>query len=122
MSRVALRARYIQGWYEMDGEKLVSACAENFIFDDPAEPQPVARDGLIDYMHRWSQRTQNGAGSGNQWKLAHEVRQDSGDLLTDWEWWEVIGTRFRGMALVITSDQGVLLERITYFDRDEKRV
>jgi hypothetical protein len=38
--------------------------------------------------------------------------------LTDWEWWELIDSGLQGAALVLTGNAGVLLERITYFDRD----
>ena len=39
--------------------------------------------------------------------------QDKDAILTDWEWWEVSGTSLQGAAVVLTSDAGVLLERIT---------
>jgi hypothetical protein len=114
--RVELRARYMDGWYEMDAEKLVSATTLNFIFDDPAEPAPVDREGLPAYMIRWDKRTRL-YGATNQWILRDEVRQDQNDIITDWEWWELVGSKLCGMAVVKTSDVGVFLERITYFDR-----
>lgn len=114
--RADLRSLYMQGWYEMDAEKLLASTAEDFFFDDPVEPGPVKKDGLRDYMMRWEQRTRS-AGATNQWKLSHEVRQDRAGVLTDWEWWELIGTNLSGSAVIQTSDRGVLLERITYFDR-----
>ena len=45
------------------------------------------------------------------------MRQDHDNLLTEWEWWEVLGTGVQGSAVVVTGDDGVVLERITYFDR-----
>ena len=116
MNRFEHRARYIAAWYELDGEQLVSSCAEDFIFEDPAEPFPINRGGLIDYMHRWDARV-TAKHADPQWKLEHEVRQDQDGILTDWEWWEVLDTGMQGMAIVLTSDQGVFLERITYFDQ-----
>ncbi|NKB61776.1 MAG: hypothetical protein GKR95_06425 [Gammaproteobacteria bacterium] len=109
-------ARYIEGWYELNAEKLVSASAPDFIFDDPAEPGPVSRDELPAYMGRWDRRTQL-VGSTNKWTLRDEVRQDKDGVLTDWEWWELDGTDLCGMAMVKTRDNGVFLERMTYFDR-----
>lgn len=107
-----LRALYIQGWYDLDIDKLMAATAEEFIFDDPAEAAPVTRLELPDYMARWTQR----AGQHQDWLLTHEVRQDKDGVLTDWEWWEVRDTPLQGTAVVLTSDQGVTLERITYYN------
>jgi len=115
-SRIELRERYLQGWYQMDAELLLTSTAHDFIFDDPAEPEPVTRDMLTGYMQRWDRRA-HAAGGDNQWVLSHETRTDIDGILTDWEWWEVIGTELQGAAVVLTNDNGVFLERITYFDR-----
>ena len=45
------------------------------------------------------------------------VRQDSDEILTDWEWWELAGTDLCGMEIVKTRDHGVFFERIIHFDR-----
>lgn len=115
--RLELRELYMQGWYQLDAELLLSTTAESFIFDDPFEPEPVKREMLVGYMHRWDQRMR-ASGGDNQWVLTHQTRQDRDAILIDWEWWEVSGTSLQGAAVVLTSDAGVLLERITYFDRD----
>ncbi len=115
-SRIELRERYIQGWHDMDAELLLAATTHDFIFDDPAEPEPVTRDILVDYMQRWDRRART-AGGINEWHLTHETRTDNNGILTDWEWWEVIGTELQGAAVVLTNDNVVFLERITYFDR-----
>jgi hypothetical protein len=103
--------------YEMNSEKLLATTAESFIFDDPVEPEPVTQDMLDGYMHRWDERTRS-LGGDNQWVLRHEVRQDKDGILTDWEWWEMKNTGMSGAAIVLTSDEGVLSETITYFDRN----
>ncbi len=115
-----MRKTYIQGWYELDGDKLLQATREDFRFEDPAEPVSINREGLVDYMLRWD-RWARAAGAHNQWKLTDEVRQDRNGILTDWEWWELIGTDLCGAALVKTGNEGVFLERITYFDRKTRR-
>ena len=115
-TRIEIRERYMQGWYQMDLDLLLSATATGFVFDDPAEPGPVTRDMLASYMHNWDRRMR-AAGGNNQWVLPYQTRQDRDGILTDWEWWQVIGSDLQGTALVLTSDEGVLLERITYFDR-----
>ncbi len=105
----------MEGWYEMDAEKLLSTTTSDFIFDDPAEPAPVTREMLPEYMVRWNTMT-SALGGANKWILSHEVREDKDGILTDWEWWEIVGTNLCGAAFVKTSDAGVFLERITYFE------
>jgi len=117
--RIELRESYMQGWYQMDIEMLLASTASGFIFDDPAEPESITRATLPAYMQRWDKRTR-ALGGNNQWRLAHESRIDENGILTDWEWWEVIDSGLQGAALVLTGDTGVLLERITYFDRDKR--
>ncbi|MFV2031386.1 MAG: hypothetical protein ACC663_02725 [Gammaproteobacteria bacterium] len=115
--RAELRARYIQGWYELNADELLATTVEDFVFEDPAEPKAVTRDMLADYMLRWDKWTR-ALGADNSWTLKHEVRQDRDGILTDWEWWALRGTEICGTAIVRTSDYGVLSEVITYFDRN----
>ncbi len=115
-NRFDLRLTYMDGWYEMDGDKLLASTTRTFIFDDPAEPTVVTRDGLVDYMVRWDKRTR-AQGATNEWNLDHQVREDKDGIITDWEWWELVGTNLCGMAFIKTTDVGVLVEKITYFDR-----
>jgi hypothetical protein len=118
--RIDIRARYIQGWYDLNADLLLETTRPDFIFDDPAEPEPVTRAMLADYMHRWDARTR-ALGSTNQWILSNEVREDKDEILTDWEWWELVGSGLQGTAIIQTSDEGVFSERITYFDRSIRR-
>lgn len=117
--RLKLRESYIEGWYQMNADRLLAATATDFIFDDPAEPGPVTRNMLAEYMQRWDQRTR-AMGADNQWILTHEMRLDNDGVLTDWLWWEVIDTPLQGAAVVLTGNEGVMLERIAYFDRNIK--
>jgi hypothetical protein len=115
-NRYQLRALYIEGWYEIDEQKLLSSTTNAFVFEDPRESGPITRQQLGSYMSRWNSWTRS-AGASNLWKLDYEVRQDKDGLLTDWEWWELKDTDICGMAFVVTSDSGVVIEKITYFDR-----
>jgi len=74
---------------------------------------------LAQYMVRWDTQTRL-LGATNEWNLSDEARQDNNGILTDWEWWELKGTEVCGMAMVKTRDDGVFLERITYFDRAQQ--
>ena len=49
-TRFELRTRYIEGWYELDADKLISSISHDFVFDDPAEPEPVNRKSLPEFM------------------------------------------------------------------------
>ena len=117
--RIELRENYIQGWYQMDIDRLLATTTADFIFDDPAQPEPVTRATLADYMQHWDTRAGT-LGGDNEWSLTHLSRIDENGVLTDWEWWQVAGTSIQGAAVVITGDDGVQLERITYFDRDAR--
>ena len=116
-NRFKLRDAYIQAWYELDASALLATTSEDFIFDDPAEPEPITRRMLPEYMLRWDRRAR-AAGGKNLWILEDQVRQDCDNVLTDWEWWELTGTNLKGMGLVKTGESGVFLERITYFQRN----
>lgn len=85
--------------------------ARGFQFNDPAEPAPGARDGLAACTTRWDGHP----GGPDDWILQDEVRQAKDGILTDWMWWAVVGTDLTGAALVMTSHEGVFLERITHF-------
>jgi hypothetical protein len=115
--RIELREKYIRGWYEKDAELLVSVTSADFIFDDPEESTPITRAMMPAYMQRWYQRTEQ-LGADNRWLLSNQVRQDEDGILTDWEWWQLLGTDLQGAAFVLTTDDGVILERITYFSRN----
>lgn len=120
-TRIELRENYMQGWYQMDLGRLMSTTAPGFIFDDPVEPEPVTRAELAGYMQRWDTRMR-ALGGNNKWRLSHQMREDRDGVLTDWEWWEVIDTGMQGAAVIVVGDEGVLLERITYFDRGLRSV
>lgn len=49
---IQLRESYIEGWYQMTAERLVGATVVNFIFDDPAEAEPVNREMLPGFKVR----------------------------------------------------------------------
>ena len=107
------RQNYIDGWYELDADKLHASIANDFFFDDPAVPELVMRATLTQYMHEWDRRVTD-AGATGEWELSDVVNIDEGGVLLCWEWWKVLGTSFEGAAVVKTTDDGVVSERIVY--------
>ena len=112
--RARLRAQYIEGWETMDAEKLVSSVAESFEFDDPAEPEPVTKASLVDFMTRWPAKAQ-ALGGRFAFDIVVKVVQDRDGVLLEWYWWRLAGTDVEGAAAIKTTDEGVLFERLAYF-------
>lgn len=105
---------YVEGWRSMNAERVLSALAEGFVFDDPALPEPVTKATMAAYMSSWGDRAK---GSSGTWRYenSHEVAQDRDGILLRWKWWRFTGSTLQGTALTKTSDDGMLFERITYY-------
>jgi hypothetical protein len=112
--RARLRALYIEGWETMDAEKLVSAVADGFEFDDPADPEPVTKATLVDYMPRWPEKAET-LGGAFAFEITDKVVQDEDGVLLEWYWWRLAGTDVEGTAVIKTTDEGVVSERLTYY-------
>ncbi len=112
--RAQLRALYIEGWETMDAEKLVSAVADGFEFDDPADPEPVTKAMLVDYMPRWPAKAAT-LGGAFAFDIIDKVVQDKDGVLLEWYWWRLAGTDVEGAAVIKTTDEGVVSERLTYY-------
>lgn len=112
--RAQLRALYIEGWETMDAEKLVSAVADGFEFDDPADPEPVTKATLADYMPRWPEKAE-ALGGTFDFHITDKVVQDEDGVLLEWYWWRLAGTDVEGAAVIKTTDEGVVSERLTYY-------
>ena len=112
--RAELRALYIEGWDTMDAEKLVSAVTDDFVLDDPADPEPVTKAALADYMPRWPERAK-ALGATFEFETSDKVVQDKDGVLLEWYWWKLAGTDLEGAAVIKTTDDGVVYERLTYY-------
>lgn len=112
--RECLRAQYIQGWNTMNAELLVSAVADDFVFDDPAEPAPVTKADLADYMPCWPRKAA-ALGAEFDFEITDKVVRDEEGVLMEWYWWKLIGTDVEGSAVIKTTDDGVESERFAYF-------
>ena len=112
--RAELRVQYIEAWDTMDAAKLLSSVAEDFLFDDPADPAPITKAGLVAYMPVWPRRAE-ALGGHFHIEMRDKVVADRDGLLLEWYQWRLAGTAVEGAALIKTSDQGVLLERLSYY-------
>lgn len=112
--RARLRARYIEGWNSMDADLLLSTVTDDFYFDDPADPAPITKAGLADYMPHWPAKTK-ALGATFDFDMTDRSVLDRDGILLEWYWWKLIGTEVEGTAVIRTSDQGVESERLTYF-------
>ncbi len=74
------RQNYIDGWYELDADKLEASVTEDFFFDDPAMPQLINKASLRQYMHDWDSRVTAAGGTG-EWELSDVVNIDDGGIL-----------------------------------------
>jgi hypothetical protein len=98
----------------MDAEKLVSAVADGFEFDDPADPESVTKATLADYMPRWPEKAE-ALGGTFDFHITDKVVQDEDGVLLEWYWWRLAGTDVEGAAVIKTTDEGVVSERLTYY-------
>ncbi len=98
----------------MDAGKLMASITDDFVFDDPADPAPITKDGLVAYMPVWPARTAN-LGVTFDFEITDKVVQDTDGVLTGWYWWRLTGTQVSGSALIKTSDAGVMFEGLTYY-------
>jgi len=112
--RAQHRARNIDGWNTMGARKLLASVIDDFAFDDPADPGPVTKATLVDYMPVWPGKAE-ALGAAFKSDIAYKVVQDQDGVLLEWYWWRLTGTDFEGSAVIKTSDDGVISERLTYY-------
>lgn len=112
--RAGHRARYIEAWNTMDADKLLASITDDFLFDDPADPEPITKATLVDYMPRWPEKAAV-LGAAFEFDMIDKVVQDKDGVLLEWYWWRLVGTDVEGTAVIKTSDEGVMSERLTYY-------
>ena len=107
-------AVYLEGWEQLDADKVISSLAEAFTYIDPSMPAPITKAMMREYMAQWAERTAALGGTGGL-TLADSVTQEQeGDLLS-WTWWSFDGTDVEGAALIKVADHGVLFEKIAFY-------
>ena len=112
--RVKNRSDYEEGWDTWNIELLMSTLAEDFVFDDPALPEPVTKAHMPDYIKGWADRVKQLGGTG-EIESTERVTVDEDGAIVAWNWWSFVGTKYEGSAVTRTTDQGVQYERITYY-------
>ncbi len=112
--RARPRARYIEAWNSMDAETLLASVTDDFLFDDPTDPEPVTKAALAAYMPKWPAKAA-ALGAAFEFEFVDKVVQDDDGLLLEWYWWRLVGADVEGSAVIKTSDEGVMSERLTYY-------
>ena len=112
--RTEKRRDYEEGWDTWDADLLLSTLAEDFVFDDPAMPEPVTKVNMADYMMGWMDRVKQLGGTG-EIESTERVTVDEDGAIVAWNWWSFVGTKYEGSAVTRTTDDGVQYERITYY-------
>ncbi len=98
----------------MDAQKLVSSVADDFVFDDPAEVAPITKAELANYMPAWPKKA-SALGAEFDFHIVDKVVQDRAGALLEWYWWCLVGADVEGSAVIRTTDEGVVYERLTYY-------
>ena len=112
--RTKKRSDYEEGWDTWNVDLLLSTLADDFVFDDPALPEPVTRANMADYMMSWEDRVKQLGGTG-EIESTERVTVDEDGAIVAWNWWSFVGTKYEGSAVTRTTDEGVQYERITYY-------
>ena len=112
--RTEKRSDYGEGWDTWNADLLVSSLMEDFIFDDPAMPEPVTKANMADYMRGWKDRVKQLGGTG-EIGSRDRVTVDEDGAIVSWHWWTFVGTDYEGSAVTRTNDEGVQYERSTYY-------
>jgi len=94
--------RYIQGWVTGDVQMLLSACAEDFVYDDPIDGRCTKADigAYVESLHGTVEWTE-------------EVAQEVGGVETVWGWWKI--QDMQGAAMHKVGRDGVHLTKATYY-------
>jgi hypothetical protein len=48
-------------------------------------------------------------------EISDIVAQDKDGVFLQWDWWKFPGTNIEGAAMLKTTDEGVVYERIAYY-------
>jgi len=106
--------RYMEGWTKGDVEMLLSACAEDFVFDDAIDGR-FAKADFPAYFESQSEGVL---------KITDVVTAEIGGLETAWCWWSLEAptgatvVSQEGAALARVGRDGVHWQKVTYYARE----
>jgi hypothetical protein len=124
MTRAAFLKAYGRGWQLGDAGQILAAAAPGFVCEDPVAGA-IARAEFPAYLDafkaravalRASQSASPGKVlTGELMAFSDFAVAEARDETTAWAWWRVPGTSLQGAGLIRIGDDGVRLERMTYF-------
>lgn len=106
--------RYMEGWTKGDVEMLLSACAEDFVFDDAIDGR-FTKAELPAYFESLREGVV---------KVTDVVTEEIGGLETAWCWWSLEAppgatlVSQEGAALAKVGRDGMHSQKVTYFARE----
>lgn len=101
--------RYLEGWVKGDLEMIVSACADDFVLDDPQYGR-FTKAEYRDYFEVQPEVVE----------LGEIVTGEIGGRETQWGWWKQ--GSFEGGFLNKAAPDGVHSTRVTYYVREPQFV
>ncbi len=119
MSAADYLGTYAEGWANGDGEAILSATSDRFVFDDPNAGK-VAKGNFSQYLADLKEAVASLRGDayeGPFMELSEVVTKDDDGVLTASCWWEIPGTDLRGSGLIKVADDGVVSERLAYYTK-----
>lgn len=102
--------RYIEGWIKGDLEMVLSACADDFVFDDPIDGR-MTKAEFPAYFETQSEGVL---------KVTDVVVEEIGGLEKAWCWWAWRDQE--GAALAKVGRDGVHSQKVTYYAREPQIV
>lgn len=110
--------RYMEGWVKGDVEMVLSACAEDFVFDDPIDGRFTKAD-----IGAYLESLPEGA-----LEVTEVVSEEIGSLETAWCWYSLkapAGSAVmsqEGAAVAKVGRDGVHSQKVTYYAREPQIV
>lgn len=119
MSRTAFLRAYGKAWQIGDAAQILAATAAGFIYEDPAFGT-IARVDFPAYLEAFKARvaalrTSDGAAPAGLMTFSDFADTVAADEDTAWAWWRVPETTLQGGGMIKIGDDGIRLERMTYF-------
>lgn len=96
---------YLEGWRQADPDMILSACADDFMIDDPVE----GRFTKAEFGSYWKAQPEGSI------VFSDVVTEETDDGATQWGWWSQASQR--GSFMNKADRDGVHLTRVTYYAR-----